>query len=401
MAVTQRFAFIAANEYVTWGGSENLWAAAAERLARGGASVTVSVKNWDQRVREVEQLRAAGCRIFLRPKRTLLRRIRRNITGRADAWREVRSLGPDADLLIISQGGTTDGLDWMEAAKAQGFPYVVISQAASEQWWPTDEVLGRLAAAYEGALAAYFVSEANLALARTQFATPLKRARVIRNPFNVRYDARQPWPEDSGDGLSLACVARLDMRQKAQDVLVHVLALPHWRKRNVRLSLVGSGPNAASLRTLVQMCNLKNVELAGFVENIEEVWARHHALVLPSRFEGLPLALVEAMLCGRPSIVSDVGGNRELVRDGINGFLAKAPNLQLFDEAMNRAWENRHRLREMGEQAAIDVRRWVSADPVEDLVRELTALADRKPSAVQQDLAAAREIAKVAANGQS
>ena len=55
------------------------------------------------------------------------------------------------------------------------------------------------------------------------------------------------------------------------------------------------------------------------------IWAEHHALVLPSRFEGMPLVVVEAMLCGRPCIVTDVGGNAELIRDGINGFLAKAP----------------------------------------------------------------------------
>jgi glycosyltransferase involved in cell wall biosynthesis len=90
----------------------------------------------------------------------------------------------------------------------------------------------------------------------------------------------------------------------------------------------------------------------------------------------MPLVLVEAMLCGRPAIVTDVAGARELVRDGVNGFLAKAPTVELLDEAMNRAWENRHRLKEMGEQAAIDVRKFVSPDPVEDFVRELLALVD-------------------------
>ena len=66
----------------------------------------------------------------------------------------------------------------------------------------------------------------------------------------------------------------------------------------------------------------------------------------------MPLSVVEAMLCGRPCIVTDVAGNRELIRDNVNGFLAKAPTVELLDEAMNRAWENRHRLREMGEAAA-------------------------------------------------
>jgi len=92
----------------------------------------------------------------------------------------------------------------------------------------------------------------------------------------------------------------------------------------------------------------------------------------------MPLVLVEAMLCGRPCIVTDVAGHRELVRDGINGFLARAPTVELLDEAMNRAWENRHRLKEMGEQAAIDVRKFVPPDPTEDFVRDLIGLVEQQ-----------------------
>jgi glycosyltransferase involved in cell wall biosynthesis len=90
----------------------------------------------------------------------------------------------------------------------------------------------------------------------------------------------------------------------------------------------------------------------------------------------MPLTVVEAMLCGRPCIVTDVAGNRELVRDGINGFLAKAPTVDFLDEAMDRAWRSLGRLRDMGERAAVDVRQWVSADPAEDFVQELEVLAE-------------------------
>jgi glycosyltransferase involved in cell wall biosynthesis len=70
-----------------------------------------------------------------------------------------------------------------------------------------------------------------------------------------------------------------------------------------------------------------------------------------------------------------VGGNKELIRDGINGFLAKAATVPLLDEAMNRAWEYRERLEEMGCQAAKDVRHFVSRDPAEDFARELESVA--------------------------
>jgi hypothetical protein len=373
----KRIAFASVNDSVAWGGSEACWAAAAERFAREGTQVFVSVRQWPSPVKQVEQLRAAGCEILYRGAKPLLwRAARRTLSKQKYPWAEVADIGNRADLLVISQGGTSDGLLWLEAAKAQGIPYAVIVQSVSEQWWPKDGLVEQLATAYEGARAAYFVSGANLALCRKQFVSPLPRGRVIRNPFNVRYDASPSWPEGHGGDLRLACVARLDMVQKAQDLLLDVLALPHWRARDVRLTFVGSGVNERSLRRMAERSKLANVSFAGFVEDIEQIWSTHHALVLASRFEGTPLALVEAMLCGRACIATDVGGNGELIRDGVNGFLAKAPTVELLDEAMNRAWESRGRLREMGEAAGRDVREWVTPDPMEDFVRDLNVLVD-------------------------
>jgi glycosyltransferase involved in cell wall biosynthesis len=372
----RKITFIAANEYVPWTGSELLWAGAAEKLARRGVKVCASVKSWDKPVKQVEQLGSSGCRIVRRPNLSLLARAKRNFFPVRDHVRHVKKLGTGADLIVISQGKNTDGLPWMEAARSCGFRYAVIAQAAAEVWWPDDDDAERLAAAYEGACCAFFVSEANLILTRRQLVTPLCNGRVVRNPFNVRYDARPAWPSSNSGELSLACVGRLDVVQKCQDLLVEVLSRPHWRDRNIRVSFVGNGVNERALRRWVESAKLTSVQFAGFVDDVETIWAAHHALVLPSRHEGMPLALVEAMLCGRPSIVTDVAGHREFVRDNVNGFLAKAPTVELLDEAMTRAWENRHRLKEMGEQAAIDVRKFVTPDPAEDFVRDLCALVD-------------------------
>jgi glycosyltransferase involved in cell wall biosynthesis len=371
----RKILFIAANESAKWGGSEVLWSAAAERLARRGVQVCVSVKDWGAPVKEVEHLQSVGCRIFHRRAPSLVQRLgRRLFPGREYASEHVRRLGAGADLVVVSQGLNTEGVPWMEAAKSHGYKYAVITQAAAEYFWPADDLAEKLAECYESASAAYFVSEANLSLSRRQFVTPLRRARVIRNPFGVRYDARPAWPGDPSEGLSLACVARLDGGIKGHDLLFQVLGLPHWRNRKLRVSLVGSGPCERGFRRLVKELKLTSVDFMGHLNDIEEVWSRHHALVLPSRHEGMPLALVEAMLCGRPCIVSNVGGNRELVRDGINGFLVEAPTVRLLDEVMDRAWDSRRQLMDMGYTAADDVRQWVSKDPSEDFVRELTLL---------------------------
>lgn len=374
----RKIAFITANEYVPWGGSEYLWAAAAEKLVQRGVEVSVSVLDWREPIKQVERLRSAGCRIFHRPKPSLLRRGARQLFPRRDYSSHARKLATGADLTVVSQGDHLQGLSWMEALRSGGYRYACIVQGAAETKWPEDDLIERLAPAYEGACAAYFVSQATIDLTRRMLVSPLPNARVVRNPFNVSYGARPRWPSHAAAELSLAFVSRLEIMGKGHDVLIQVLSLPHWRERNIRVSLFGDGPNERALRRWLQSAKLDSVQFGGFAHEIEQIWSNHHALILPTRYEGMPLTVVEAMLCGRPCIVTDVGGVRELVRDGINGFLAKAPTIELLDDAMNRAWENRSRLEEMGEQAAIDARKFVSCDPAEDFVHELTALVEKK-----------------------
>jgi glycosyltransferase involved in cell wall biosynthesis len=373
----RKYLFIAANEWPNWGGSELLWSSAAEKLVRRGMEVRVSVPDFGKAIPQVEHLRSAGCRISHRRPPSFFFRLARKVFPLPEYVRShVRSIGKGVDLVVVSQGANTDGLPWMEAARAAGLKYAVIAEGATEHWWPEDHFAEKLAEGYENASCAYFVSQSTLNLSRRQFATPLRNAKVIRNPFNVRYDTQPPWPTGLPEELSLACVGRLETGTKGQDLLLDVLSLPHWRERKVRVSLVGKGVNGRVLRRMAEELKLTSVDFLGHQNNIEEVWSRHHALVLPSRHEGMPLTVVEAMLCGRPCIVTDVGGNRELVRDGINGFLAKAPTVELLDEAMSRAWDCRFHLREMGNTAATDVRQWVSKDPSEDFVHELLTLVD-------------------------
>ena len=102
---------------------------------------------------------------------------------------------------------------------------------------------------------------------------------MIRNPFNVRYDARPPWPNGEADELRLAYVARLDVGGKRQDLICEVMSLPHWRSRNVSVSFIGDGHNERALRRIVESLKLTSVRFAGFVDDIEELWSKHHAQV--------------------------------------------------------------------------------------------------------------------------
>jgi glycosyltransferase involved in cell wall biosynthesis len=115
---------------------------------------------------------------------------------------------------------------------------------------------------------------------------------------------------------------------------------------------------------LVKRLNLsERVDFAGYVP-VEEIWASNHILVLPSRYEGLSLAMVEAMMCARPVIATDVGGHSEIIEDGVTGFLAKAPTVASVAEALESGWARRAEFEEIGLAAAKRIREIVPADPV-------------------------------------
>ena len=244
---------------------------------------------------------------------------RRLYPDAAYSW--LRRFSPD--LTVISQCGNSDGLRWMETCARMRLPFAIVCQAAAEWAWPDDALAERFRAVCGRAAGLYFVSNANLRLTLIQFATEFAGAKVIRNPFQVGYDANPPWPRS--DVVSLACVARLEPLYKGQDILFQVLARDKWRSRPLQVTLYGEGDNAANLRRLKDMWGLWSVVFGGTLRP-EEIWTKHQALILPSRVEGLPVAVVEAMLCGRPCILSDVAGNAEVVEDGVTGFVAAAPH---------------------------------------------------------------------------
>ena len=82
------------------------------------------------------------------------------------------------------------------------------------------------------------------------------------------------------------------------------------------------------------------------------------------------------MLCGRPALVTDVAGNGEVVTDGITGFLAESPTVQALGRAMERMWERRGELQQMGDAASSRIRELVPRDPVAVFASKLRALID-------------------------
>jgi glycosyltransferase involved in cell wall biosynthesis len=372
-----RFAFISTMHGWPWGGSEELWSQAATRLKRAGHDVQASVGYWPRLSDKVTELAQHGIRLETHsahqpgPARRIWNKL--SLSNRRSYGR-LKRFNPD--LVVISQGHNSGGFDWAKVCREAAIPYVIIVHCNSELWWFQEQV-GEAVASYTAARRVFCVSRSNLDLLRLQVGEPLLNGEVAWNPYNVSTECPPAWPDESG-GWRLACVGRIYPAAKGQDLLLQTLARPEWRDRPVELNLFGGGPDELALRRLCGMLQLNNVHFRGHVNDIRAVWEQNHLLVLPSRYEGLPLALVEAMWCGRPAVVTDVGGNAELCVDDETGFVASAATVSSFTHALQRAWDRRAEWLHLGQAARTRVENQIPKDPVALFCERLKACAAAK-----------------------
>jgi glycosyltransferase involved in cell wall biosynthesis len=372
-----RFAFISTMQGWQWGGSEELWSQAATQLKRAGHDVQASVEYSPRLSDKVTVLAQHGIRLETHFSYQVGRgrRVWNKVT--LSNWRSYGRLKRfNPDLVIISQGTNSGGFQWAKICRQAAIPYAIIVHCNSELWWFREQ-FSEAMASYTGARIVFCVSRNNLDLLRLQVGEPLLNGEVVCNPYNVSPERPPAWPDESG-GWRLACVARMDLAAKGQDLLLQILARPEWRDRPVELNFFGAGPHELPLRRVAGMLQLNNVHFRGHVNDIRAIWEQNHLLVLPSRYEGLPLTLVEAMWCGRPAVVTDVGGNAELCIDGETGFVAPAATVSSFSHTLQRAWERRKEWLHLGQAARTRVENQIPKDPVALFCERLKACAAAK-----------------------
>jgi glycosyltransferase involved in cell wall biosynthesis len=276
-------------------------------------------------------------------------------------------------LIVFSESGALPAIDLLELCVSGRFPFAVISHTSSPDWWPDDELAGRYRRVMPMAQRWYFVARAIQRLIEKQIGEEIPNAEIVCNPCNVDRNVSLPWPPlGNGFMLRLACVATLHPPSKGQDILLEALADPVWRHRNWRLTFYGQGPMRERLERMVLRFALQDrVAFAGFVEDVEKIWAENHVLAMSSRYEGLPLAIVEAMLCARPTVATEVGGNSEIIEDGVTGFLADSATVSSMSKTLERLWDRRTDLEQMGKTAAKSIRDYMPVDPVRVLSEKL------------------------------
>ena len=165
---------------------------------------------------------------------------------------------------------------------------------------------------------------------------PWQRLALLPNPLPTALtlqDSHEPPVDREAEVLA---VARL-VPQKGLDVLIRAFAsLPESVRDGWSLTLVGDGPELATLQALASDAGLRDlVHFEGFRSDPLVFMRRASIFALPSRFEGMPNALLEAMAAGLPSVVTDASpGPLEMVCNGHQGLVVPTDDVSAFAAAL-------------------------------------------------------------------
>ncbi|MCE9673908.1 spore coat polysaccharide biosynthesis glycosyltransferase ExoK [Myxococcus stipitatus] len=207
---------------------------------------------------------------------------------------------------------------------------------------------------------------------------PASKVSVIHNGLDLaRFEARMseglkaPLP-DTGGAPVVVHVANMNHPVKRQEDLLLALAILHHGGTPLHAYLVGDGPRRKSLEKLAAELGVSDtVHFLRHRTDVAAIYARATLGVLCSSAEGMSNAIMEGMAAGLPMVVTRVGGNTDLVRDGERGLVVPPERPAQLAQAFSQLLSNPENARRMGRAARDFVARELS---LERLVRLHDAL---------------------------
>ncbi|MBN2290859.1 MAG: glycosyltransferase family 4 protein [Pirellulales bacterium] len=159
---------------------------------------------------------------------------------------------------------------------------------------------------------------------------PPSRVEVVKAPTIVRKELGITHEE-----LLMLSTGRLARQKGLEYLLESIILLEEKLKRPYRVILAGDGPLRSDLQSMVVRLGIQHrVKFLGFREDVGSILAMCDIVVLPSLWEGLSIALLEAMAAGKPIVTTTIGSNKEVTRNGEAAILIPTKDPKAIADAI-------------------------------------------------------------------
>ena len=152
----------------------------------------------------------------------------------------------------------------------------------------------------------------------------------------------------SKNDVVFGIVARLSPEKRHLDY-VEAAKIAHKQNPNMKFFIIGDGPMRQEIEKQIEGCDY--IIMTGMRRDVPNILRSLDCFVLCSEVESLPLSIREAMSMKLPVVVTDVGGNREIVADGVTGLLVDPHRPNELADAMLRIASDKDSRKDMGERA--------------------------------------------------
>lgn len=191
----------------------------------------------------------------------------------------------------------------------------------------------------------------------SEFGIDRTRIPIVNNGVDIERFVPTEF-EKHGQDIRLISVGTLYW-VKNQKMLIDATINLHNRGYIVSLDILGEGEDRCRLETAIAQCNADSyIFLHGRKEDIEVYLQRSDIYVSASKTEGLPLSILEAMACGLPIVATDVGGTKDIVIDGVNGFLVSADSQEELETAIENLINDHVLRKDLGYQSRNIAEKW-------------------------------------------
>ena len=170
------------------------------------------------------------------------------------------------------------------------------------------------------------------------FNIPKNKLVIINNPIDCDFIQKKIDEKEDGHYKSnIVAVGSVLGKQKGFERLIDSFSF--IKDKNIKLIILGEGPFRKKLQEKIDRADLQNqIHLVGLQKNVIKFFKKTDVFALSSFSEGFPNTMLEAGFCGIPTVAFNVeGGIKDIMIEGINGFIIPDGELKLFAEALIKA----------------------------------------------------------------